>query len=454
MIVSFSVSNFRSFLKEETLSLVASKRIADESAGHLVPIPNSSEKALKITAIYGANGAGKSNICRAVRYLRGLALGDRKKGTGTGRRRFAFVDDSHMPSTFDIQFIKHDKLYRYIIAVDDEKVVEESLSFYKKGKEKEIYSRVTDDDLSVHVQVDSVKKNSKIASMANVGGPENQSFLACVFLNIDPDKADDDFVEVINWFATNLVVIFPTSSYLNLLGKLSNDNNFLNFASEILADSSTGVDGLEVARQELLSDDLYNLIPKSSIDKFINDADNDMPLTFPMRGNCESLVVEKDGAAYKQTLMSKHKGAPDCYIDFYDESDGTKRLLNIIPAIFSKDEGKVYVIDEIDRSMHPLLARMFIEKFISICKNDKRQLIITTHETHLLDKNLLRRDEIWFAEKDRAGASHLTSLVDFKIRNDLDISKNYLQGRFGAIPFLGGSDHLMQYEECTKDVSG
>jgi AAA15 family ATPase/GTPase len=104
----------------------------------------------------------------------------------------------------------------------------------------------------------------------------------------------------------------------------------------------------------------------------------------------------------------------------------------------------VFVIDEIDRSLHPMLVRTFLESFLKLCEGEQRQIIVTTHESSLLDQDLLRRDEIWFAEKDSSSATRLYSLTDFKVRNDLELRKHYLQGRFGAVPFFGGIERLVE----------
>jgi AAA15 family ATPase/GTPase len=117
----------------------------------------------------------------------------------------------------------------------------------------------------------------------------------------------------------------------------------------------------------------------------------------------------------------------------------------LIPLLhhLKTDSAAVYFVDEIDRSMHPALVWKFLEHFLKSSDGGERQLIVTTHESNLLDLDLFRRDEIWFAEKDHTGTSHLYSLADFNIRKDLEIRKHYFQGRFGAIPFLGNLDRLL-----------
>ena len=148
---------------------------------------------------------------------------------------------------------------------------------------------------------------------------------------------------------------------------------------------------------------------------------------------------------YRVSVQAAHEQNSGKFIslDLTEESDGTRRLLHLIPALHDLyKDGSVYFIDEIDRSLHPMLVRSFLQFFLRSCDGSQRQLIMTTHESNLLDQDLLRRDEIWFAEKDAAGATSLYSLMDFKVRNDLELRKHYLQGRFGAVPFLADPSRL------------
>jgi len=161
------------------------------------------------------------------------------------------------------------------------------------------------------------------------------------------------------------------------------------------------------------------------------------------RGDGEEFLLEGK-RYYRITVQSAHKDQNEKVTPFglSEESDGTRRLLSLIPALYHLQNSiGVYFIDEIDRSLHPILVWKFLEFFL---RAGGRQIIFTTHESNLLDLDLLRRDEIWFAEKDDKAATHLYSLMDFKVRNDLEIRKHYLQGRFGAIPFLGNLDRLIE----------
>jgi AAA15 family ATPase/GTPase len=169
-----------------------------------------------------------------------------------------------------------------------------------------------------------------------------------------------------------------------------------------------------------------------------------------------SLYLDPDDPAtvIRRNLASKHSiDGHDFSLSFDEESDGTQRFLHLLPALYHlKTRCKVFVIDELDRSLHPLLAHALLRFFVESCPGACQQLVVTTHETHLLDQDLLRRDEIWFAEKDPKQQTHLYSLTELKVRNDLRIEKSYLQGRFGAIPFVGGMEKLMQLVECPTET--
>jgi len=154
-------------------------------------------------------------------------------------------------------------------------------------------------------------------------------------------------------------------------------------------------------------------------------------------------------------LRTRHLSEDGKLIDFSlnEESEGTQRLIHLLPSLFllKQDSEKVVFLDELDRRLHPQLSRRFVEVELG-CRNKNNQLIFTTHDTNLLDLDLLRRDEIWFVEKNQQGSSSCYSLAEFKIRPDLKIERGYLNGRFGAIPFFGNIESL-GWLDCLADVS-
>jgi len=445
MIVSFSVSNFRSFSSEETLSLVASNRLSGRHEDHVAPIPDSDERVLRTAVLYGANGAGKSNLFKALRFLKNLALNTRKKSSGTGREVFRFGGQASEPSCFDLQFIAQDKLYRFGVKVDDQRIVEEWLVRVVGAKEKPLYERITDERGDVKIDAAGiVDAGAKLKALVTVGGPQNQTFLATIKATLDPSEYGDELSAILSWFSRSLRLVSPGQATHSLSRVLARNPDLMRFAGEFLKSSSTGVDHLKVLKKEMSVNELR--LPETIIARLLADVEEGGTGLFPYLGRDQLLIERIDGDHfYRLSVQAAHEGQAGDVIplELNEESDGTQRLLQLIPALHQlRKGGAVYFIDEIDRSLHPMLVRNFLEFFLKSCGGTQRQLIMTTHESNLLDQDLLRRDEIWFSEKDAAGATHLYSLMDFKVRNDLELRKHYLQGRFGAVPFLGDPARL------------
>jgi AAA15 family ATPase/GTPase len=451
MIVSFSVANFRSFSSEETLSLVGSKRLSRSHEDHAAPIPDSKEMVLKAAVIYGANGAGKSNLFKALRYLRRVALEPHPKASGTRREPFRLGERAEEVSSFDVQFLAGGKLYRFGFKEDDRRITQEWLVQIKGEKERQLYERITDENGVVTIEAPNLK-GPKLKALTTVGGPQNQSFLATVCATLQVSDFGEDLKNVLGWFQ-RLTLISPNANYSSLTRKLASELDFLEFSGNFLKASSTGVDLLTIQKSPMTKDTILTLLDKDLGQKVLETIDEDqsgMTSSVMISGNKikNEIVIEKDeqGNYFRVRVRAGHKNnAGDIIpLELSEESDGTRRLLNLMPALHDLNKKpSVYFIDEIDRSMHPILARRFLEFFLKSCDGDHRQIIVTTHESNLLDLGLLRRDEIWFVEKDATSATRLYSLLDFKVRKDLEIRKGYLEGRFGAIPFLGSIDQLL-----------
>ncbi|WP_080424130.1 AAA family ATPase [Burkholderia ubonensis] len=458
MLVSFSVSNFRSIREEITLSLVASKRLSigdDSHEDHTVEIPDSDERVLRAAVIYGANGAGKSNLFRALKYCRRLAVATRSKANvGTSRQPFKFGKLSDATSTFDVRFIANERLYRIFFRVDDDRILEEYLVREQRGREALIYERVTSEQGQVKVELGpSLDRNAKLQALATVGGPQNQTFLASVLANLDKDEIGDDLSSVLNWCDNSLNLIGPDQDIAPMGALLDISADFTSFASDFLNKASTGVDHLVVEKKDLTEEELRALLPasvfSSAMEKLRKDGEEFIFLRSPINGAEYALEKGEADKFYKFSVEAAHVCAAGDIVslDLSEESDGTKRLLNLLPAITPVgQEEDVYFIDEIDRSLHPILIWNFIKEFLKSQKKNRHQVIVTTHDTILLDQDLLRRDEIWFVEKDAALGTNVYSLAEFQVRKDLQLRKHYLSGRFGAIPFPGSLDRLTRRE--------
>ena len=453
MIVSFSVENFRSFHAEATLSLIASNRLAGEHGNHAVAVSGTPAKVLRTAVIYGANGAGKSNLFKSLDYLRSLALpfyGRDRESTGREAFRFGGMQDE--PSSFDLQFIANGKVYRYVIRVDDRQVVDEWLGEDADSRERALFQRGRERDVVLGSQV---REYQRLAALATVGAPPTQSFLSTVAAAALPtDDIGPDLASTIDWFSTVLNLVPPGLSQMPLWRKLNDDPTLLDFASDFLRSSSTGVDRLQIMKSEIPREELPDFVGEQMAVRLVQDAESGRRrLTRASRaaGGAWIEVAGSDGfRSVRCQSTHKTQDGSTVTLDLEDESDGTRRLLDLLPALHQMQrQGGVYFVDEIDRSMHPILVRQLLEFFLNSRGENPGQMILTTHESSLLDLNLLRRDEIWFAEKDSDQATRLYSLADFKVRNDLEIRKHYLQGRFGAIPFLGSLDRLMKGKDET-----
>jgi AAA15 family ATPase/GTPase len=431
VVVTFSISNFRSFLTEETLSLVASGRLSGSHENHTLPIPDSNERVLRTAVLYGANGAGKSNVLKALTYLQAMALRVPERSAGTGREAFRFADVRTKPSVLDLQFIANGKLYRYGIKVDAEHVREEWLIQVRGSRENVIFERALNENGDVVVEFGSVGRPSeKLTSLAGAGGRGNHTFLAFAFASLEKSRdLGEEIKDVLEWFEdSHLTIIGPTQRLTKLPLLLAGNPELLAFNNAFLRAVSTGVDCLTVEKSALTEQEVSRLATRIG------------------RASEEHQVDLETGTIYEYKVGAVHCHQPGQaeVLDLSEESDGTRRLLDLTPALFRlQNTPAVFCIDEIDRSLHPQLVRKYVEFFLESCPGN-RQLIMTTHESNLLDQDLLRRDEIWFVEKDQAGASRMYSLLDFKVRKDLEIRKGYLQGRFGAVPFLGDVDRLME----------
>jgi hypothetical protein len=405
---------------------------------------------LRTAVLYGANGAGKSNLFKALRYLQSVAVGPRSKNTGTGRERFLFSGSADELSSFDLQFIAAGRLYRYGFKVDDDRIVEEWLYRIIGNRQTPLYERSTDAAGKVTIDAKGLHDTGeKVTALAMIGGPQNQSFLATIRATLDASDFGAELGGILWFLLGGVTLVSPDDVFGPLAQMVDQDSLFRSFASDFLKSSSTGVDHLEATRKEISEEELRNLVPGDLMPLlFRADARSDRPGTFVQMADARGILIDHKGGgrAYHISVQAAHEQEPGktVRLELTEESDGTRRLLNLIPALHpAAFTGSVHVIDEIDRSLHPILVREFLEFFLKSSPGEFRQVIVTTHESNLLDQDLLRRDEIWFAEKDSTGATKLYSLLDFKVRNDLEIRKHYLQGRFGAIPFLGNIESLL-----------
>lgn len=448
MLINFSVENFRSFGDEQTLSLIASSAQTGH-AEHCVPIPGSDESALRTSVIYGANAAGKSNLVKAIDFARALVV----DGAGPTKRialnQFRFTDEPAKPSSFEFRFMANGRVFVYGFDITKDEVTAEWLSATTdSGRESDLFNRTKKEiafgDFSKFGS--SAITSSKALNALELLGVRPNQLLLSKIVDLDQDRRGELLESVVWWFTKCLMIVSPDSSFGPIIEYLDRESRFRDFASEFLNTIGTGIGELGIEQTAIKAEQL----PKPLVESL--QSRNEVEATPIAIGAGMSLQLDPNDPAtvIRRNLASTHRvGSKEFNLPFQDESDGTQRFLNLLPALFRLHTGcQVFVIDELDRSLHPLLAHALIKFFVDSCPGACQQLIVTTHETHLLDLDLLRRDEIWFVEKDERQQSHLYSLTDMHVRKDLRIEKSYLQGRFGAVPFVGGMDKLRELVEC------
>jgi uncharacterized protein len=254
------------------------------------------------------------------------------------------------------------------------------------------------------------------------------------------------------WFSDCLRIVLPDARFGPIVEKLEADSQFSDFAASFLQKVGTGISRVGVQQTEVgvqqfpseLTSFLARQQQKGQHAVLMMGDGSDIRL----KDGDSSTLINRRVTAYHSLAHGKEYG-----LAFGDESDGTRRLLELLPVLHTmSNQCRVFVIDELDRSLHPLLSAEFVRFFADSCQGCRSQLIITTHDTHLLNQDLLRRDEIWFVEKDSEQQSVLTSLVDYSVRNDLRIERGYLAGRFGAIPVIGDLASLReQLDTASKE---
>ena len=436
MLIRFHVSNFLSVNEEVELSLVSGR--VRQHPEHVMRITEGCDMSLlRAAIIYGANASGKSNLIRAMRFAQNLVVKGTRIKQAIPRRPFKLcLDGDSRPSKFEFEFKQGKHCYIYGFEVDHQRVCTEWLYEIRKTTETMLFERATTQEGKVSVQFGRMRFENK-ESEQFVEGVAKGTRPNQLFLTESMERNVPYFREVYQWFDETLVIIYPDSRYLPLANRVM-ESDFAAGIARHLEQLGTGIYGFE-----LLEVNPEVEFPADMIMEMREMPDMEEGAAFVIGPRGERFIVELSaGQLRAKKLMFKHKMA-DCgeevLFGIEEESDGTRRMLELLPQFTNLlGQDKVIVIDELDRSLHPRLSYELIRLFLADTGN-RSQVIATTHEEHLLDLELLRRDEIWFIEKDQAGASRLYSLEEFVPRYDKDIERGYLMGRFGAIPVFGRS---------------
>ena len=438
MLLQFSVENMGCFAEEAHFSMVAS---ADESHPEQTLASSAGQKPtiLRAAALYGANGHGKSKWIEALQFAQQLIVQGTRPGQPLATRPFRLSKQHpQQPSRFEFVIDYQDNEYSYGFVINNSMVLEEWCFARPKGREVKLFERLTDTKQQVTVEAGAAlvgrsSKQRQFIEFVAQGTRANQLFLTeAVARNVEPLRP------LYQWFQEVLTIVSATGRYQPLEIRASREEDFLALMGDFLARAGTGIAKV-IAVSEPFELDSLAFMSDSVQQKLLDDIQKGHIVTLVDQvGATFTLCKGEQGGVEAMRLQTIHQGVDgvEAQFDFEEESAGTQRLMEILPMLADvRAQEKVYLVDELDRKLHPLLSRFFVESYLHSGGNQPRgQLIFTTHDDNLLDLALLRRDEIWFIEKSPQGASTLYSLADLKIRPDLKVAKSYLLGRFGAVP--------------------
>lgn len=432
MILRVILKNFLSFNEEAQFDMFPNMKRT--SLSKHINVFEDKVAVLKMAAIYGSNGAGKSNLLKGLNFLKELATDktflDKES---VGKYFFGLKKDAGIqPLELTVEFItKAGVPYVYSVEITRGGIKFETLQVSGLGKSDNINVFTRDGKNVKYAKTPS----EEISKMVTVWLEKNP-FASLLTINNDvPILTDENINNGQKWFEDEFEIIGLHSFTPALIDIFKNKLRVRKFASQLFKAIDLGIDDVKVETENV--EDYINTHNASMlpIDKVKKMRSGRMSQIVNFR-NTSIISIEKGVQKISQMMFEQFgKDGFSKEMDIQAQSDGTVRLLSLVPAFYDAMKvGKTVVIDELDHSIHPHLVRELVRYFSS--QKTKGQLIFTTHQTCLLNQNFIRTDEVWFVEK-KDGGTHMYSLNDFKIHNTINIENGYLEGRYGAIPFIG-----------------
>lgn len=422
MIIDFSVKNFRSFRETQKISFVANNR--DESISEtlidpqLVGVGFSKIRLLKSIVVYGANAAGKTNILKALAFLAHMvedSATDLDEGDPTGVEPFLFDQISlNKPSEFILRFIVEGVRYHLVLVLNQKRILYEALSAFPKGREQVWYERVWNDATEKYTwepaRPTDYQRDSNLIKYTR----ENALYLStAVKFN------DEQLRPIYLWFKDKICMLrlnsdFPPLSPAYTARQLIGNANKRAQVTRLLQHADLGILSAKAIERELTNGDFPDDIPEEVVQKIVSR--KHLKISLGHRGS--------EGREYS--------------LEWEDESSGTQKFFALAgPWLDILENSRIAGLDEIESSLHPIMVQALLGLVLNNVTNPKgAQLIFTTHNPLLLDTGLIRRDQVWFADKDDTGGTYLYPLTEYKPRKKESLIRGYLAGRYGAVPFI------------------
>lgn len=429
MILRFGCENFKSVGSYQELLMTATSSKV-ESNHNVFISPAARAEVLPITAIYGANGSGKTNMISALRFFVQSILFTRRRGFDDVNVPVFRLEEGYADheSTFDIDFVLNDKHYHYGYAVKGDTVTSEwlySFSYVSRKSRTVLFHRDIEHEDSEYYFNKAFRGNNKAISDI-----VDKSQL---FMSVAAASKHEICSEISDYFETSYKFRFSSSKNEENIAKQIKKYNLESEISEFLSAIDVGAAELKITEVEVDSE-MHNMrssLADALVGVLANDKNEDM-----LQGLKSELLTNTE---YRIVITRHDSQNKPVEFSFNNESLGTRAIISLLVSVFMVlRQGGVFVVDELESSLHTLLSLKVVELFNCKKINGKgAQLIFTTHETQLLNFAGFRKDEIWLTEKCIDGSTNLAPLSDYSIPKRSNVRNGYLDGRFGAVPFLG-----------------
>lgn len=443
MLINFTVSNWMSYRDETELNMLGS--LERQHKETLAKLPGwRSKYVLPVAAVYGGNASGKTALFKALAALKAMVTVDAGTDGILPVESFRLGGCSN-PTSLDATFLAGSSVYRLYVEATPDAIELESLELVRERGESLLYERRASEDGAPDIYTFG---DGFFSDLGHIGYAAQSTRRNRLFLESAVAQNVAELAEAYSWFADSLELVGVGSQAWSFATAAGTQEGFLDFAGEALSRLDTGISRLvaEPVGVEALPKD-------ASLRRSIAELGQNEVVTVVLDVEAgdygfEMLTVRlRGGKPDVQRLRTVHVGPDGCEHVFSlgMESSGTQRLMGLLPMLFDiagPNGGvgsKVYVVDELDRCMHTMLTMRLVSDFLAGCGSDTRkQLMFTTHDLLLMDQSVMRRDEMYIAQRGTDGCSELVGLAEFKgIRFDKDLVRSYLDGRFGGIPMLG-----------------
>ncbi|WP_319560323.1 ATP-binding protein [Marispirochaeta sp.] len=440
MIIEFRLGNYKSFKDIGVFSLIASndnKHVDKNIISFKFPYSSREKeiRLLKSAVIYGANASGKSNLLNALKFMQSFVFNSSKNTQITEdipiERCLVSSKSENMPSHFELTFIHQNILYRYGFEVTDKEITSEWLFSSPKGREALLFVR--DNNL---IEIGDSFKEGR--------GLEDKTRNNALFLSVCAQFNGETSASIIKWFRSfNVISGIEDKSYLQYTLNKLEDKEFYCEIEKFIHIADLGIEELKFEQRDVNFEDLDEEIKNHILG--MNDVRKFIKSNIDYKKEINIKTVEDRFNFLHSKYNDENKKIGNVPFKMDQESQGTQKLFAVAgPIIDTLKNGKTIFIDELDTRLHPLLTQFIIHLFNSNETNKKgSQLIFATHDTNLLSSRFFRRDQIWFIEKNKYNVSDIYSLSDYRVRKDATFNKDYIMGKYGAIPYIN-SDNLFE----------